>query len=292
MSYSSIYSKKNYALNQLEKNIIIGSLLGDGTLSLYGRSKNAHYREHGCDAQFAYRQWKVEQLKRLDFKLDAGSKSGKIHSPSNPIYTELFRLFYKDNVKIITKENIKLLDHPIGLACLYMDDGTLVIDSSKRKDDSTYIFPRISLYTLSFTKEENEILMNHLRMQFNINFKLKHRPDGKRYILEINKHKDLLKFVKLVEPYVNQIPCMNYKIDVLSRMDDKITMFTNSNQNHYIKKIDLNSEDNNYSAEDEFEIINLKKAGIADRKIAEILERSYWGIVDKIRRLRKEGKLI
>ena len=32
-------------MNRLKENIIFGSLIGDGTLSMYGRSKNACYRE-------------------------------------------------------------------------------------------------------------------------------------------------------------------------------------------------------------------------------------------------------
>lgn len=42
-------SIKAYPINNIERNIIIGSLLGDGSLALYERSKNAYYREHGGD---------------------------------------------------------------------------------------------------------------------------------------------------------------------------------------------------------------------------------------------------
>lgn len=292
MSYSSIFSDRKYDMNQYERNIIVGSLLGDGSLSLYGRSKNTYYREHGCCEQLEYRLWKIEQLKRLDFKFDTGSKTGKIYSPSNPLYTVLYKDFYKDNIKFISKDNIKLLDHPAGLACWYMDDGTLVIDSSKRKDGSIYIFPRLSLCTLSFSKEENEILMNHLNRIFDLNFKLKHRPDGKRYILEVNKYQDLLRFIKLVEPFVKQIPCMNYKIDIASRINDKIKLLKENNKDIEIKIINFNSKDSTYTEKDEFQIINLKKAGVTDKEISKALGRSYWGIVDKIRRLRKESKII
>jgi hypothetical protein len=64
-----VENTKIYAMNRLERNIIIGSLLGDGSLALYGRSKNAYYREHGCTRQVPYRQWKADKLKNLDFKL-------------------------------------------------------------------------------------------------------------------------------------------------------------------------------------------------------------------------------
>ncbi|MBL4938002.1 hypothetical protein JK636_20025 [Clostridium sp. YIM B02515] len=68
-----------------------------------------------------------------------------------------------------------------------MDDGNLVIDSTTRKNKVKYLFPRTSLYSLSFSKEENIILLEHIKNTFNIEFKLKNRPDGKHYILELNK---------------------------------------------------------------------------------------------------------
>lgn len=175
------YVNKIYNVTEIEQNIVIGSLLGDGSLALYGRSKNAYYREHGCDAQITYRLWKCEKLSKLDFRLNTNFKYAKLSSHSNSFFTELYNKFYINSIKTITTDNIKLLSHPIGLACFYMDDGTLVIDSTKRKDNSVYIFPRISLYTLSFSKDENIIIKNHLENIFNIKTNLKHRKDGKRW---------------------------------------------------------------------------------------------------------------
>lgn len=62
-SYNKIYVLKGGKfMNQLEQNIIIGNLLGDGSSALYGRSINAHYKEHGYDEQIEYRKWKATQL--------------------------------------------------------------------------------------------------------------------------------------------------------------------------------------------------------------------------------------
>ncbi|MDF2877499.1 MAG: endonuclease family [Clostridia bacterium] len=96
-----------------------------------------------------------------------------MRSPSNKLYTNLYNIFYINGEKSITNENLLLLDHPIGLAYLYMNDGSLVIDSSKRKNGSIYIFPRISIYTLNFSEDENILLRNHIKKTFNIDTKLK-----------------------------------------------------------------------------------------------------------------------
>lgn len=279
---------KDYSLNQIQRNIIVGSILGDGNLALYGRSKHAHYREHGSDKQILYRKWKVQMLTQLDFKL---SKNGKLYSPSHPIYTDLYNKFYNNKVKSITKENIKLLDHPIGLACLYMDDGSLVLNISvSKKSNKIYITPRVYLYSLNFTKEENIILKNHIKEQFGIEFKLKKRPDGNNYILEIGKRNALMKFINLIKPYVEQIHCMIYKIDIKKRIEDKKQELKKVYPDRTIIETPLEVIDNTYSKEDELLIIKLKKKGIADKEIAKKLDRTYWGIIDKIRRLRQEGK--
>ncbi|MCH3964289.1 MAG: hypothetical protein LKE46_08420 [Clostridium sp.] len=155
-------------MNKIERNIIVGSLLGDGSLALYGRSKNAYYREHVCSKQVPYRKCKAQMLENLDFKLLTSCKNPQFRCLSSSIYTDLYNMFYKNREKIITPENILLLDHPLGLACLYMDDGSLIIDSSKKKNGSIYIFPRyifpsIYIYTLNFSRDENLILQSHIK---------------------------------------------------------------------------------------------------------------------------------
>ncbi|WP_333888348.1 hypothetical protein [Clostridium sp.] len=279
------YSNKIYRVTDIEQNIIVGSLLGDGSLALYGRSKNAYYREHGCDEQIQYRLWKAEKLKNLDFRLLTNCKYAKLCSHSNIFFTKLYSMFYINGIKTITEENIKLLNHPIGLACFYMDDGTLVIDSSKRKKGSIYIFPRISLYTLSFSEDENNIIMDHLDNCFGIKTKIKYRKDGKKCILEINKKEDIINFIDVIKPHVSEVLCMNYKINLVERFEKKRTALKNQgweNINSWKEEV----TNNNYTKEEELFILNSKKNGISIKEISEALKRPYWGVVDKIRRMK------
>ena len=89
-------------------------------------------------------------LSNLDFKLNENCKYPNLSSPSHPVYTELYNLFYKDKTKILTEESIKSLDHPIGLACLYMDDGSLVINKTYKKN-KIYLTPIVYIYSLNFS---------------------------------------------------------------------------------------------------------------------------------------------
>jgi transposase len=279
-------NKKEYYPTIIQQNIIVGSILGDGSLALYGRSKNAYFREHGSEKQKEYRQWKCNQLSSLNFKLD---DSGKLHSPSHPIYTNLYNSFYtSEGIKYLSKQSVTLLNHPIGLACLYMDDGSLVIDSSSGLNKK-YIFPRILIYTLCFSQKENQILIDHIKQTFDIPFKLKKRPDGKNYILELNRRNHILDFLELVKPYVSQIPCMSYKIDLNKRMEK-----TKQKLSRHCMDISIGNQvikASNYSLKEEEILISMKRQGSTDAEIADKCNRSYWSVVDKIRRLRKAGKI-
>ena len=272
-------------LPEKERNIIIGSLLGDGSLALYGRSKNAHYREHGCEKQLPYRKWKQEQLSSLGFKLSA---LGKLSSASEEIYTKIYELFYINRIKTIDAYNITLLDHPIGLACLFMDDGSLVMDHYSRTH-KVQIFPRILLYTLSFSYEENIVLRDYLYERFKVNFKLKRRPDGKHYILEINQRNEIYKFIALIQDYVNEIPEMSYKVNLEKSMSDKYNkILLRENGKRKVMTSNLQVESKEYSKEEIDKIIQMKINNVPAKNIAEELGRSTWGVYDKIRRMKRD----
>ncbi len=277
---------KNYKMTNIERNIIVGSLIGDGTLSIYGRSKNAYYRESTGPSQKKYRLWKVRMLRNLDFKT---KKDGSIYSPSHPVYTDLHNLFYSSGKKSLPKEGLNLLNHPIGLACLYMDDGSLVVNNYKYNNDIT-LFPQIILYSQSFTKNENILLRDHIQNTFNIEFKLAKRKDGSNYILKINKINEIYSFINIVKPYVEQITCMKYKIDVDKKLAEAKNRYSKKYKDRNIKLANKTVNDISYSRYEENKIIELYNGGYSYTDIASYLNRSYYGLYDKIQRMKDKGK--
>lgn len=271
--------EKNMRIDNIKENIIIGSLLGDGNLTISGRCVNAHYREHFSPKQLDYRIWKLNELVDLNFKLYTRKNYYELNSPSNPLYTHYYNLFYNNKIKIITEENIKLLNHPIGLACLYFDDGTLLIDSATRTNGYKYLFPRINISTLCFSKEENLILINHIYNIFNIKFKLKHLPYGKGYALELNKKDEIFKFINLILPYVKPIKSMTYKIDIYERLIEKQKEIPHSTIcNLYTTK-------HPYTHDEINKLLQLHKEKVPYKKIANILNKTYYSVVYKLRDL-------
>lgn len=274
-------------IDNYKENIIIGSLLGDGNLAISGRSINAHYREHFSPKQLDYRIWKCNKLIDLNFKLYIRKNYYQLTSPSNPLYTHYYNLFYNNKIKIVTKENIKLLNHPIGLACLYFDDGTLVIDSTTRNNGCKYLFPRISISTLCFSKEENLILINHIYNVFSIKFKLKQFPYGKGYALELNKKDEIFKFINLISPYVKDIKSMSYKINIYDRLISKQKEIPHSTICNLYTTI------HPYSNDEIDKLLQLHKEKVPYKEIAKILDRTYYSVVYKLRDLehKKEWRI-
>lgn len=274
----------NIELSSSEKNIIIGSILGDGSLSFSQRSRNAYYREHFSIKQKEYRQWKMNNIHSLNFRIE---KDTHLKSPSHPIFTDLYKQFYINGRKTITENNIKPLKHPIGLMCLYLDDGTLMINVQK-KNNNIYITPSVGLSTLCFTKTECRMLKEHFITTFGIEFRISPHPAGLGSTMVCSKLDYVEKFFRLIYPYCQEIQSMRYKWDVEYRVQSKYRQLTRQYPNGYnIRISSMRGIPPRYSPEEEKTIIRMKRHGNTDKEIANALDRPYWGIVDKIRRMKK-----
>lgn len=195
------------------RNLLIGMLLGDGTISNNYVFKIAH-----AESQKDYLEWKIKQLNDYGIR-NNGIKSyikTKGYIIGVPVYYTqlniipfikvLRRVFYK-NKKIIG--NRKLLNrlNPKEIAIWYMDDGHINIRKDKGRPCGFYI--KISTCE---PKEEVQIIIDYFKEVWGINFYMFH--EGKKedsYSLCCGT-KEGLKFIELVKPYVSQVPSMMHKI--------------------------------------------------------------------------------
>lgn len=276
------------SLTQLEQNIIVGSILSDGNLTYAPRSRNAYYREHFSLKQKKYREWKMNSIHSMKFRIE---KESHLKSPSHSIYTELYNKFYINGVKTITEDNIKLLNHPIGLACLYMDDETLMISASKSKS-AIRIHPTIGISTLSFSKEECEILSKHILKVFNIDFKLCSFPQGKGWNIRLSRLKEIESFFSLINPYCIEVSCLRYKWDLAYSLNNKKQDLIKKWGGVYdINIAAIDKIPNYYSKEEEEIICNMKINNNTYNEISKTIGRSYDSVSYKISQLKKQGKI-
>jgi hypothetical protein len=112
------------SLTDVQKSIIIGSLLGDG----YMRCKrNAYLQICHSIKQKMYVDWKYSFLKQyVKNKPKAYQGNGirvgyRFYTKALPIFTPIYRIFYPAGAKILP-DNIVL--DPTILAIWYMDDGS------------------------------------------------------------------------------------------------------------------------------------------------------------------------
>ena len=195
------------------RNLLIGMLLGDGTISNNNVFKIAH-----AESQKDYLEWKIKQLNNCGIRNNGIKFYIKTHGYNSGVpvyYTQLNilpfikvlrRVCYKGK-KIIG--NRKLLNRlsPKEIAIWYMDDGHINIRKNKGKPCGFYV--KISLCE---PKEEVQTIIDYFKEVWNINFYMFH--EGKKedsYSLCCGT-KEGLKFIELVKPYVLEVPSMIYKI--------------------------------------------------------------------------------
>src|SRR3989344_3912070 len=123
-------------LSKEEKDILVGSLLGDGCLRIMSRCTVPAFSVSHSEVQKPYVFWKYEKLKRWVRKStwreeriyhkDRSRKtfSWRFQTLSNELFSDLYETFYKDRKKIIPGNIESLLkDQPLALAVWLMDDG-------------------------------------------------------------------------------------------------------------------------------------------------------------------------
>ncbi|MDP3800236.1 MAG: hypothetical protein Q8Q90_02315, partial [bacterium] len=100
--------KKSLRLNLKQRELIIGSLLGDGTMRLGKNARNVNFKvEHGL-VQKEYVQWKYQILKpfvftepKLSHRYDSNGKkyekSWWFRTIRHPYFTEIYKSFYQGN---------------------------------------------------------------------------------------------------------------------------------------------------------------------------------------------------
>lgn len=186
------------------KEIILGSLLGDGSLKIYKPYKNARFSFRHSIKQKDYFFWKVEQLKEISGKSHfweqkpngLGGVMLRYQSEVREDLTDLFRLTHKQNKFTIRRKWLNMLT-PLSLAIWWLDDGSL-IGNGKRG-----VF-----CTDSFLLDEQEVLSQYLNKVWSIKTaigKIRRQRDGKSveyYRLWIRSSEELKKFLRIILPYV------------------------------------------------------------------------------------------
>lgn len=199
--------KKTLKLSSLQKEVLIGLLLGDGHIEVLPNKKSARlkveYSSKNSDyVDFLYQTYKnlVRMTPKSRLRNDSfGKKLARIgfNTLSLPNFLYFRDLFYKDKKKIVPS-NISELLTKIGLAVWFMDDGSYKSRECRGK----------LLCTHNFRSEEIDILCQVLFYKFGLKATPRKQVDG----IEIYIHASSFSNLKeLVFPYL--VPSFRYKLD-------------------------------------------------------------------------------
>lgn len=218
-----MYMKKSWLKTpKLFKSLIIGKLLGDGSVTKQkGRRPRFQFTHVHTDLDWS--QYCYEHLshsiplnppaykKTIDPRLVKGySLSYYVQSKTSNIICYLRKKWYSDTGKILPFNLINKYFNNQTLAWWYMDDGHLKI----RKNTPQ----KIILSTDSFTTEENEWLINFLYKKYRLSFRL-----DKQNRIVLYDQFQIIYFLNLVKPYLHEsmhrkiIPYKNIKYKLPSR---------------------------------------------------------------------------
>jgi hypothetical protein len=202
--------KKEIKLTSKQRAFIFGSMLGDATMRVGIKAKNANFKIDHCLEQKEYVFWKYKILKnlvltppRLSYRTTKEGirykKSWWFRTLRHPVLTEIYNQFYtKDSYRCGRKIVPNLVFENINsfiMAIWVMDDGS-------------YNQEKIDISTYSFTLQEIKRLLFIIKKKFKITM-LFYKDRDKGYRIYCNK-KETKKLVDLIYPYI--IKTMRYKI--------------------------------------------------------------------------------
>jgi DNA-binding CsgD family transcriptional regulator len=189
-------SHNRYEFSNKEKQVILGSLLGDGHVDVSGRLRI----KHSC-AQNEYLMYKLslfnkniissvrKDILRFDKRTNKSYCSSSFDTKCIKYLKEQHLKWYK-NKKTINFEDFEILDI-LGLSIWFMDDGF------KQNNG-------IGIATMCFELKDIHKIIDILYKKFNIQFGIK--KDKCIYV----KKDEYVKFDHLIRPYI--IPSMLYKL--------------------------------------------------------------------------------
>ncbi|MBI5220689.1 MAG: hypothetical protein HY978_02555 [Candidatus Liptonbacteria bacterium] len=198
---------KPYApLSDQVRAIILGTLLGDGSLKVQNEYANANLQVRHSEKQKAYLLWKAEKLSEIAGNTSIGvqkadgysmEKKWRFVSRRLPVLTELHCLTHKNNKLRIRRKWLNQMT-PLSLAVWWCDDGSLIGYGGRKG-----VF-----CTDGFDKPSVEILARYLAVVWHIRtivapiYREYHGERREYWRIWIRSQEELKKFLRIVIPHL------------------------------------------------------------------------------------------
>ena len=200
--------KKKLRLTPRQREIIVGTCLGDGHLETENRGRTYKLRVEHSAKQKEYVYWLYEAFKEW-VRTPPQEKTQRDARFPGSVYRKYWfntlssgalrfygQQFYRDGRKRVPKQLGRLLT-PLALAVWYMDDGSV-----KSKAHRTVL-----LNTQGFTQSDLVVLQKALKEKFHVLTSVRKQREGNQlYVASASADT----FLRLIEPHC--IPSLRYKL--------------------------------------------------------------------------------
>lgn len=199
--------KKTLKLSNLQREALVGTLLGDGCLETQNRGRTYRLKVEHSLLQKDYVNWKYNMFKSLVLAkpvireyvaLGLKRQNYRFSTLSSGMLRFYAQQFYRNGKKVIPRLINKMLT-PLALAVWFMDDGS--IKSSKHR--------ALVIHSQSFSKEDLGKIIKVLESKYKVKSTLRKRNDGSGYVVYLLSE-TVNKFIDLVKDYI--LPSMRYKL--------------------------------------------------------------------------------
>lgn len=199
-------------LSKEQKSLLVGLLLGDGTIS-----SNYVFKLSHSEAQREFLEWKIDLLNKFGFKnngvkeyistcgYNKGNKVLYSQMSLNPTIKALRRTVYTPK-KHITRRLLNWLT-PLGLAIWYMDDGCINVNTSKQRSSIQHTIKIATCVDL----DTAQVIIDYFKEVWDVQFRPFKEGAG-TYSVASSTESDCAAFIQIIRPYVEQVPSLLYKI--------------------------------------------------------------------------------
>jgi hypothetical protein len=204
ITYSAnVRERKSVVLDENQKAVVVGSILGDGYLEANWSKTNYRLGIRHSKDQEEYVNWTYEVLKPIVLTPPQHyerTRSVWFRTISHTELSKLHEIFYREGKRIVPEIISTYLVNPLTIAVWFMDDGNVV-----RKNGKVYGY---HLNTQSFSLEENELLVEAMNTVYGIRCTIERNHEYYRLAIYQKFARDA--FAELIRELV--LPSMAYKI--------------------------------------------------------------------------------
>ena len=196
-------------LSDFQLQIVLGGLMGDGSLSPTRSGHGARFRWGHGSKQVEYGDWKASLLANVTVSRSTNAKGAVFHDVQPmPELAELRHAVYLGRYKVLSHDYLKQLS-PLSLAIWYMDDGSFSLRSKGVQARPAGGSGRSEICVQAFSPESRVRLRNHLADTWGIQATLSTRGARQQAVLTFPTA-ETAKLHALIAPFVH--PSMAYKL--------------------------------------------------------------------------------